>query len=174
LLKRVTVMGKRYEVDNGDGTVEERVRRVLVTDDTLLGNYEGVIRRDGKLVGLRIGSAAFQFDEDPGATGPGALDLTGKIGPGETLEGTLLLDAGHPVNPFKHKYHPDHRSGFDIERRIALTFDSETDPDDPGSGVDAFAGDYSEIIEGIHKIPVVAEGRFTIERVSQVPTLNDK
>ncbi len=173
LLKRVTVMGRRYEVEVEDGVYEERIERVLVTDDSILGDYEGVSRRDGKLVGLRLGSAAFEFDDDPSAAEAETLALTGNIGLGQTLVGELTLGEDHPLNPFKHKYHPDHRSGFDVTRTITLTFDSAKDPDDADSGVNTFAGDYEEVIEGIHKIEIRAKGRFTINRVSMVPTLND-
>ena len=70
-------MGRRYTVDNGDGTFEERIRpAVLLTDDSLSADYEGVVRRDGKMVGIRLGSAEFQFDPDLDA-----LDLAGTIGP---------------------------------------------------------------------------------------------
>ena len=169
LLKKVTVMGERYTVDNGDGTVEERIRRVLLTDDSLLAGYEGVIRRDGKMVGIRLGSAGFQFDPDSDA-----LDLTGTIGLGQLLEGAIALDPDHPVNPFRHKYHPDHRSGYEISRTFRLTFDPAANPDDPESGVEAFEGDYEETIEGLHKIPINIKGHFTINRVSLVPTLNDQ
>ena len=169
LLKKVTVMGERYTEDNGDGTVEERIRRVLLTDDSLLANYEGVIRRDGKMAGIRLGSAGFQFDPDLDA-----LDLAGTIGLGEVLEGAIVLDADHPVNPFRHKYHPDHRSGYEIARTFRLTFDAAANPDDPDSGVDAFEGDYEETIGGLHKIPIHIKGRFTINRVSLVSTLNDQ
>ncbi len=173
LLKRVTVMGRRYEVEVEDGVYEERIERVLVTDDSILGDYEGVSRRDGKLVGLRLGSAAFEFDDDPSAAEAETLELAGNIGLGQTLTAVLALDEDHPLNPFKHKYHPDHRSGFDLTRAITLTFDSAKDPDDADSGVNTFAGDYEEVIAGIHKIEIRARGRFTIDRVSMVPTLND-
>ena len=173
LLKRVTVMGRRYEVEVEDGVYEERIERVLVTDDSILGDYEGVSRRDGKLVGLRLGSAAFEFDDDPSASEAETLELAGNIGLGQTLVGESTLDEDHPLNPFKHKYHPDHRSGFDVTRMIALTFDSAKDPEDADSGVNTFAGDYEEVIVGIHKMEIRARGRFIINRVSMVPTLND-
>ena len=43
LLKRVTVMGRRYEVEVEDGVYEERIERLLVTDDSILGDYEEVV-----------------------------------------------------------------------------------------------------------------------------------
>ncbi|KPA19437.1 conserved hypothetical protein, secreted, partial [Candidatus Magnetomorum sp. HK-1] len=57
LLRDVTIMQKRYKQNNVD-----MIRRVLVTDNNLIPNFEGVVRRDGALVGIRLGSLAFDFD----------------------------------------------------------------------------------------------------------------
>jgi len=71
LLRHVTMMQKREIIDEN-----EIVRRVLITDDTLLPEYEGIVRRDGKLSGIRLGTLAYGFSSDS--------DTTQKI-----MEGTM-------------------------------------------------------------------------------------
>jgi hypothetical protein len=77
--------------------------------------------------------------------------MTGTFG--ESLLGNVLLDYDDPVNPFKHKYHPDHdnldesfstnklsagKESFTVNRQILLNFDITHQLDD-GSYVPAGA-----------------------------------
>ena len=65
----------------------------------------------------------------------------GPFGTG-TLNGVVALDYNHPLNPFKHVYHPDHdnlnerfeqpplpegRESFTVTRNVAFEF-TATDP----------------------------------------------
>jgi hypothetical protein len=100
------------------------------------------------------------------------------------LEAHIYLPASHPTNPFRHRRHPDHTSGFSIRRVIRLDFDgAQGDSLEPaGYGVDRLTGTYREEIFGLHKplgpapdtspIGLRAEGRFELNRVSFIDTLN--
>jgi len=142
---------------------------VLVTRPELILEFDGVAMRGGKRVGLRYGSVAYDFD---GAE----LPLMGGVGPGTSCIGRIFLSRDHPTNPYRHKYHPDHRSGFDIVRQVTIEFDGVPgDPleDGPGYGVDRLTGVYSETITGLHKIPLKVQGTVELNRVTSVATLNE-
>jgi hypothetical protein len=164
LLRDVTIMQKRYTENN-----VEMVKRVLVTDNTLLPNFEGVVRRDGDLVGIRIGSLAFDFDPDLNA-----FLVDGTFGAGRTISVSLPLVEDHPTNPFMHKYHPDHVKGKAISRSISLKFDTVQDTNDPASGQSQLIGMFQESVTGLHKAAINAEGRFVLKRVSLIANLNDQ
>ncbi len=167
MLRNVTLMQRRSSVEKDDGTTEETVRRVLVTDDTRLHEYEGVVRRDGKLVGIRLGTIFFDFDPSLNELG-----MDGRVREGASLTGDMTLAADHPNNPFRHLYHPDHRTGRDVNRNFTLAIDGEADLENPKAGTLELKGVYEEIIKGLHKIPIKMKGTFRLERVSTIPVLN--
>lgn len=97
------------------------------------------------------------------------------------LTATLYLPANHPTNPFRHRRHPDHSSGFDIRRTIRIDFDGSTTQslNHVGFGVDKITGTYREEIAGLHKplgpqqtIGLKVEGKFELNRISFIDTLN--
>lgn len=101
------------------------------------------------------------------------------------LEGELYLPANHPTNPFRHRRHPDHTTGFNIRRRIRLDFDGATGDslESAGYGVDRISGTYREEIFGLHKplgsdpdqpVGLKTEGRFELNRISFIDTLNTR
>lgn len=141
---------------------------VLVTDPTQIFQYDGVVKRNGKLVGLRYGTAAFDF---PGLE----TTMIGGVGAGVACAGRIDIDKNAPTNPYRHKYHPDHGEGFDLIRVFSLEFAGL--PGDPlaaapAYGVDRISGTYRESIAGLHKITLKTEGTVTLNRVSTVATLN--
>ena len=156
LLRHVTIMQKR------DGN--ETVQRVLITDDSLLPNYEGIVRRDGKLAGIRLGTVAFGFSSETDTTQKAMEGIMG-----QSLACVLIMDKNHPTNPFKHLYHPDHKEGKGITRRVELQF-LNNDPDEKS----VLIGHYKEEIIGLLKATVSIAGSFKIQRVSDVGTLNDQ
>ena len=115
--------------------------------------------------------------------------MTGTFG-GDSLNATVLLDYNDPLNPFKHRYHPDHdnldentpqnllpngQESFDIARSISLQF-TDTDPDGlavAGWGDNQMGGHYLETINGLHKQPIVMSGTFRLQQASRVGLLND-
>jgi hypothetical protein len=164
LLKDVIVM--RTPVDPANPGQPQRL--VLVTDPLLIANFEGVVERNGKLVGQRFGSVDYDFDGLE-------LALLGGLLPGSDLAGRITLGKNHPTNPFRHKQHPQHGSGFDITRQFSLSFDT-TAPDPatakPGFGTDWITGTYRETITGLHKIPLKTSGRLILSRINQIEALN--
>lgn len=164
LLWNVMIMQKRHT----DAAGNEVLTRVLVTDKTLLSTYEGIVRRDGKLTGVRLSSPAFRFDPSLNE-----LPLSGNLGPGRSVSGSLILTPDHPINPFRHKYHPDHRTGREISRQFTLNFDDDQGTT-PETGLSKLRGTYQETVTGLHKIPVKAEGTFSLRRISAIGTLNDE
>jgi hypothetical protein len=100
------------------------------------------------------------------------------------LTGQILLPANHPTNPFRHRRHPDHTSGFDITRNIRIDFDATPVAGDIPSvtrGVSTVGGVYREEIWGLHKplgpgknVGLRTEGRFQLNRVSVIGSLNGK
>jgi hypothetical protein len=143
-------------------------RQVLVTDPTQIHLYDGVVKRNGKLVGLRYGTAAFDF---PGLE----TVLVGGVGPGVACAGRIDVDKLAPTNPYRHKYHPDHTVGFDLIRVFSIEFMGALgDPlaAAPAYGVDRIVGTYRESIAGLHKITLKTEGTVTLNRISNVANLN--
>jgi hypothetical protein len=105
------------------------------------------------------------------------------LGPA-ALTGQIFLPANHPTNPFRHRRHPDHSAGFDITRNIRIDFDAEqTEGTIPSvtRGVSTVSGLYREEVFGIHKplgpgkdVGIRTEGRFQLNRVSAIGSLNGK
>jgi len=109
------------------------------------------------------------------------LPMTGDFGSG--LTATIVLPANHPTNPFRHRRHPDHTTGFDITRNIKLTFDAADSRASgrAGYGVDRISGVYEEEIFGLHKplgpnkdIGLKVRGTFQLNRISKIDTLNGR
>jgi len=181
LLKDVIIM---QEADGEEDTsidpdalaegVENRL--VLVTDQNKIPLFKGVTIRGGKLVGRRIGTVGYDFEGSE-------LTLDGGLGPGRALVGELVLPKLHPTNPFRHKYHPDHRNtnpdnpeyGYEIVRQMTVVFDDTADgqPEIGDYGVRVLSGTYREAIEGLHKVPLIAEGTVSLTRISTVGKLNE-
>ncbi|MDA3923255.1 MAG: hypothetical protein PF904_00975 [Kiritimatiellae bacterium] len=103
---------------------------------------------------------------------------------GAGLTGTIILPANHPTNPFRHRRHPDHTIGFNIERRLRFDFDgaSTNALERTGLGVERITGVYREEFFGLHKslgpepstspIGLKVEGSFELNRISLIDTLN--
>lgn len=167
LLKDVTLLGS-----GTDPADTNRIAGVvLVTNPTLIGNFPGIVQRGGKRVGIRHGSAGFDFVGNE-------LPVAGGIGKGKGCVARIVLPANHPTNPFRHRYHPEHRSGYEIVREIEIEFPSDLnetgDGDAPGLGVDRLLGTYEETVTGLHKVPIKAAGSITLSRVCPVSVLNQR
>lgn len=156
-------------------------RYALITDESLIPKFSGSAIRDGTLTGRRISSAAFGFRD------PILISRTGSFGDTNAIFScTVFLGYDDDLNPFKDKYHPDHnnlnehydgpeKESFDVTRNITFQF-SATDPDNlslSGWGDNQLGGSYTEVITGLHKAPIRAQGTFRLQRAITVPTLND-
>ncbi len=156
-------------------------RFALITDDNLLPRFSGSSLRDGTVTGRRFSTAAFSFRD------PVLVNHDGSFGdPNATFSCTVPLGFDDPLNPFKHRYHPDHnnlddryavtvRECPDVTRQISFQFLSQP-PENAalaGWGDNQLGGIYSETITGLHKNPVTTQGTFRLYRASTVDTLND-
>jgi hypothetical protein len=187
LLQKVIQMWKNgtTKPDPTDPTnqvVDEPGRPVLLTDESLAGSYSGASLRDGQPVGRRVSSAAFGFRQPIAMTGAGAFGAN-------TISCMVPLEFDDAVNPFKHKYHPDHDNldggfgkkvaegieSFTVTRRIELEFQA-VDPEGlplSGWGDNQLGGIYRETITGLHQDPLFVRGTFRLRHASRVAALND-
>ncbi|TNE72189.1 MAG: hypothetical protein EP339_13810 [Gammaproteobacteria bacterium] len=135
---------------------------VLLTDDSLIPGFKGMVLRDGELVGRRMSTVAYDFAGD-------TLDMVGGLD--SVLTADIILAADAPTNPFRHHYHADHGGdGYAVTRRMEFTFG--TSNDGLGGGYDVKQGTYREVISGLHKQQIVAAGSFTLRHAAQIDTLN--
>lgn len=158
----------------GFNILDQAARTVVVTDETLIPQIIG----SAGIIGRRISSAAFGF-KNP-------IVLTGS---GGTKTCAITLDYNHPLNPFKHVYHPDHnnlderfeqtlpegKEAFTVTRSLSLEFTTE-DPlglNPPGWGDTELGGTYRETMSGLHRNTIHIAGSFRLVRVARVGTLND-
>lgn len=158
----------------GLNILDQAARTVVVTDEALIPQIIG----SAGIIGRRISSAAFGF-KNP-------IALTGSDG---TNTCAITLDYNHPLNPFKHIYHPDHnnlderfeltlpegKESFTINRKVTLEF-TGADPlglNPPGWGDTELGGTYRETMTGLHRNTIHIAGNFRLVRVARVGTLND-
>ena len=113
-----------------------------------------------------------------------------------TLSCTITVRPDDPMNPFRHKYHPDHRffddqgqiipeHSYEITRTITMEFASEDSDGNPITsapvsnwGGSDMGGIYRETLTGLHKADTVPniggiyiEGIFLLHKVSSVSQL---
>jgi hypothetical protein len=108
---------------------------------------------------------------------------------GEALVFDLTLPPADPLNPFKHKYNPDHDNldrkfqkyaetvplymyeSYLVNRQVTLVLTMLPPGGDKTStasvdwGGAVWGGDYREVVEGLHKNTITARGYFVIRRV---------
>ncbi|CAN5206963.1 hypothetical protein BH09SUM1_BH09SUM1_20570 [soil metagenome] len=194
LLQKVYFLFKQgVETTDSDGrtVIVTPGHNVLVTDETLLPipgaagqTFQGGALVDGKLVPQRLSSAVFSF-KDPQ---PLADISTGADG---SLWGvSLSIPYDDPLNPFVHRYHPDHdnmnetfdatlpstaRESYNITRDLSFSF-AATDPEGlprAGYGDTEIAGEFDDDISGIHRSTMKVHGTFRLSNISQIGVLND-
>jgi hypothetical protein len=195
LLQKVIQMWKDGTVTtdtNGLQVVDEPGRYVLVTEDRFLPNFKGATLRDGEAVGRRVSSAAFGFRTP--------LPMSGDFGSSSgLLQCAVPVEYDDELNPFKHRFHPDHNNLDDtpqrqpllvrtnnhglrftaesssVRRDISLQF-TAADPENltqAGFGDSQVAGIYRETIKGLHKDALHIQGIFRLHHASRIGVLND-
>jgi hypothetical protein len=92
------------------------------------------------------------------------------------LQGQYTIAADHPLNPFRHLYHPQHTNGLALTNTVTLSNWSS-----PGGGTNRPAalwnpeeivtGSLHQSIEGLRHEPIRLAGVFSLKRVSTVATL---
>lgn len=154
-------------------------RNVLITRTDLIPEYQGGSVRSGTAVGRRISAPAFGF-RDPVALA-GNLDTQ--------LTGTVSMGYNDPLNPFVHRFNPDHDNlderyqttlaagseSFNFSRALTLQFTAQ-DPEElglPEWGDELIGGVYRETITGVHLRPITVQGTFLLNKVTDVDVLND-
>jgi len=203
MLMEVTMLWR-----NGDSATGTPGGPVLATPEcTDCDQYQGGTLVNGQPAARRISSAAYVFarcartgevytcQRDPqGRYLDVDLELSGSFG--TQLTGEAFLPFDHPLNPFRHPFHPDHDAltktcketgalpnpseSYDLTRKFTFTFDGQRPPDIVGSGWGhvLMAGTYREELRGLTARDsetdgaIVATGRFEIRRVSDVAVLN--
>jgi hypothetical protein len=179
LLSQVTVM----QTKTADPEVEPMP--VLVVDPARIPFFDGIKERNGKRVGQRIESVAYDMPRDIDANGLAALlasqarpttllenyhlswPLTGEVGSGKSVTTTaaLHLDPFHRSNPFRHAFHKDHVRGPNITRIIEIVFDpDQTIPD-------RLSGTFTDTLQGLTQTDITLTGRIEMRKLSAVATL---
>jgi hypothetical protein len=185
LLKDVVQMWQEatYTADELGRRVQQTPGRyVLLTDERLIPQYKGAALRDGEMVGRRLSTADFPFPSTPANN---FLPLTGTFAINNTVSGSYTLGANDAVNPFKHKYHPDHDNldatftsfrgeAYEFSRSFQMTFTPTNTVGVTQSdyGYTSLSGIYRETVHGLHRTDIVASGPFALRRVISTPVLN--
>lgn len=158
---------------------ETQKKFVLFTEDGLIARYstgDNTMQRGFR----RISSAAFSelSGEDPKYEAP----MTGSFDSAEgNLACTIAVRQDDPMNPFRHRYHNDHKDvdkAYEVTRQIELVFSSEDSDGNPLTSVPVLTwggtdmgGIYRETLTGLHKTPIKVEGVFLLHKVSSVGQL---
>jgi hypothetical protein len=188
LLKEVVQMWRdgTYTNDNqGRQVADKPGTYVLVTEDKLLGQFKGSTIKDGVSVGRRLSAIGFDFD----GKGTNHLGLAGTFAPGEALAGAISYGSDYPLNPFRHRYHPDHdnldahfaaisdpaqQEVYGVTRQVQFTFSDAASgsASSPDPAYSAMEGTYWETLTGLHKQAIQVQGTFRLSRASYISELN--
>ncbi len=125
--------------------------------------------RDGRTLQRRLSSVLFDRPVTMVVDGADPLDALGASG---TLRATLHLAPDDPLNPYRHRYNPEHRRGYDITRDITIKLEPQAESiSDQLSGLDGtfgphrLTGQYTEVITGMTEQAITVQGKFRMERI---------
>ncbi len=129
--------------------------------------------RDGRSLQRRFSSILFDRPVDLVEDPAEPIDPFGATG---TLRGTLQILPEDPLNPYRHRYNPEHRKGYEITREITIrlaptapSLSDELASLDGTFGPSRLAGQYTEVINGVTAQPITVRGDFRLERVGTEP-----
>lgn len=188
LLKEVVQMWRdgTYTNDaNGYQAVDKPGTYVLLTRDALLSQFKGAVLKDGVPIGRRLSAIGFDFD----GQGTNHMPLAGTFAPGQSLTGTIQISSDYPLNPFLHRYHPDHdnldanfnpitdpakKEAYAVTRQLEFDFAAGAAPSaaSPDPAFTSMEGTYHETLTGLHKQPINVQGTFKLSRASFIAELN--
>jgi hypothetical protein len=120
-------------------------------------------QRAGKNGTYRLEAALFNAPVTLGGT----LASDGSSG---VLSSTIRFAPGDPLNPYRHRYHPELGQGYDVSRAIELRFDAHESPENLGNPlatVGALGGVYSEEVTGLAPEPIHVRGRFRLRQLAE-------
>ncbi len=116
--------------------------------------------RDGRDITYRLQAAMFHDTVV-------LLGTLGANGASGTLSGAIELPEDHPLNPYRHRYHPELGSGYALQRSLTLSFGAQTPTpafSSPFSTVGILTGVYEEEITGLSQEPIRIRGSFRLRR----------
>lgn len=126
--------------------------------------------RDGRPITRRFESILF---DRPVALAQDAGDPLDPFGAAGTLHGTVHILPDDPLNPYRHRYNPEHRRGYEITRQITIKIESQKDrPSEQLAGLDGtfgpqrLSGQYTEVITGVTEQPITVHGTFRLDRLT--------
>ena len=129
--------------------------------------------RDGRPLQRRFASVLFDRPVDLFEEPTDPLDPFGATG---TLRGTIHMLPEDPLNPYRHRYNPEHRKGYEITRQITVVLEvqgpSVTDELaglDGTMGPQCLTGFYTEVITGVVDDAITVQGTFRLERLIGEP-----
>lgn len=150
---------------------------VLLANESRLGEFTPGTLRNGEMIGRRISSSAFGFS--------GYRDLSGSFSPGGQLATQVVTPWDDPLNPFRHKYHPDHKTieqSYEITRDVTLQFGDQIEAGADGQATLGWSsaevggtykevlslrrGDYGSVPDSQYSVHV--EGAFVLHKASDV------
>ncbi len=129
---------------------------IITKTSTDLADYDGITSRGGKLVGQRFSATNF-----PPPEGGAVLKLHPK-----GIAASITMLASDPLNPFRHKYHPDLAAGREITNEIIFSPRPENSPDHQWS-VEIY-----NFVTGVSNLPLQSRGIVTFTRVSELGKLD--
>lgn len=178
LLREVILMRKRRPTTGDTGAAQPFV---LVTDPARIPDFEAPMQQNGSPFSYRLSSVGIDFAGS-------SVALAGALG--ASLTGTVTVERNSPTNPFRHRYHPDHddlspqftplgndlppdqQEVWAVSRALTLTFDPPPSTPSPTAGYSERRGTYAETITGLHRVPVLVRGAFTLRRVNPIAEIN--
>ena len=162
-------------------TVETPGSFVLITDRRSLANFQGTAMKGRERSGRRLSSMVLGLNG--AARTNGYLAMSGQFKAGNAVTVTVGMDSQSPLNPFYHKYHPDHdnltadfkvyqEEAYGFARDITVALNADQDGAGAKNGSEVMKGTYTEVIRGLHRTPIQVRGQVEMVRVSTLGDLN--
>jgi hypothetical protein len=154
---------------------------VLISDRRNLVNFQGTAMKGRERSGRRLSSMVLGLNG--AARTNGYLAMAGQFRPGNAVTVTVGMDSQSPLNPFFHKYHPDHdnltadfkvyqEESYGFSRDISVALNADQDGGGAKNGSEVMKGTYTEVIRGLHRIPIQVKGQVEMVRVSTLGVIN--
>jgi hypothetical protein len=154
---------------------------VLISDRRNLANFQGTAMKGRERSGRRLSSMVLGLDG--AARTNGYLAMSGQFKPGNAVTVTVGMDPQSPLNPFYHKYHPDHDNltadfkvyqaeAYGFSRDITVALNADQDGGGAKNGSEVMKGTYTEVIRGLHRNAIQVKGQVEMVRVSTLGVLN--
>jgi hypothetical protein len=175
ILQEVYLMQAPEKTNGTPGTF------VLISDRRNLVNFQGTAMKGRERSGRRLSSMVLGLNG--AARTNGYLAMTGQFRPGNAVTVTVGMDSQSPLNPFYHKYHPDHdnltadfkvyqEEAYGFSRDITVALNADQDGGGAKNGSEVMKGTYTEVIRGLHRIPIQVKGQVEMVRVSTLGVIN--